>query len=65
MCDIKLCKNCKHYRNRLLSSINCIHPKNIKIDLVRGKDEVQFSNNYLRTYDYKCGKKGKWFESRK
>lgn len=66
---MKLCINCKYYcLTKFSKTPTCIHRKNVRIDLVDGKESLRYSPSMLRNdswwghNDVFCGKSGVWFE---
>jgi hypothetical protein len=62
---MKMCKDCKYIGD----NDYCLHPKNIKIDVVTGNKKPQFFCHSIREMGHigsiisgQCGKPARWFE---
>ena len=68
MIELKLCKDCKHYRGeRPKKYAKCHHPSQYTVSLVTGEltyqPEYSFcSTQRLTTVQSQCGPSGAWFE---
>jgi len=63
MSNIKLCKDCRHYKKGFFGFGHCWHPENFATDLENGKVRIRTDYaNSTRYSDYYCGTEGKWFE---
>ena len=71
MTDIKLCKNCKHYKRDWSARITgfgdtfdlCLHPA-LTGNVVTGKFNGRYCDT-ARNYGILCGMEGKYWEARK
>lgn len=66
---MELCKDCKHIELPIKTFSNCMHPKNMTINVVTGEPKYKHSASGQRTGDrfYSfftgcCGKSAGWFE---
>jgi len=68
--EFRLCKECKHVKKHVSHGYYCDHPNTIpKVpDLVTGEytSNLDYDHNAwrLRGDESKCGRSGKWWESR-
>ena len=58
MDDVKLCKNCRHFRNS-----SCHSQMNLRPDYVNGGVSTKNSPDFLRSDRERCGHDGVWWEA--
>ena len=59
MSDIRLCRDCKHFRDG-----SCWHDDNMRQNYVNGGLATRNSADFLRSDQSKCGADGKWWEAK-
>ena len=72
MTDLKLCKDCKHYKKSWIEHLifgndaddKCFHPV-LSENLVTGKVKGGRVCSFMRLYSGGCGVEGKYWEARK
>ena len=72
MTDLKLCKDCKHYKKSWVEHLifgndaddKCFHPV-LSENLVTGKVKGGRVCSFMRLYSGGCGVDGKYWEARK
>lgn len=72
MTDLKLCKDCKHYKKSWVEHLifgndaddKCFHPV-LSENLVTGKVKGGRVCSFMRLYSGGCGVEGKYWEARK
>jgi hypothetical protein len=57
---MNLCKNCQHAK--IGTFTRCLHPKNMRVNLVEGGTSTIQTPMFLRDHADLCGPEGSWFE---